>query len=195
MIFLTKTVPQYKSSTNIVLHPCYISKYFRYWPKLNFTKMYSVQSVVCVYQKDWLWMLIELNCHLIFMLACSIYHDILSIESWIVKLYAAASEMRDSESHSSRVETVIELYKRSRGVEKRRVYYQFNHWSVFPQNFKLKEFAEQIVELPGRREKIWYVECKFGCQPRKSKAILCMTNGSKVLIYLSFLLFLKDLLL
>ena len=54
------------------------------------------------------------------MLACSIYHDILSIESWIVKLYAAASEMRDSESHSSRVETVIELYKRiSRGWKKK----------------------------------------------------------------------------
>ena len=36
---------------------------------------------------------------------------------------------------------------------------------------------------------------KFGCQPPKSKADLCMTNGYKVLIYLSFLLFLKDLLL
>ena len=115
--------------------------------------MYSVQIVLCPNKIDWLWMLTELYCHLKFMLACSIYHDILSIESWIVKLYAAASEMRDSESHSSRVETVIELYKRSRGVEKRRVYYQFNHWSVFPQNFKLKEFAEQIVELPARREK------------------------------------------
>ena len=28
---------------------------------------------------------------------------------------------------------------------------------------------------------------KFGCQPQKSKADLCMTNGSKDLIYLSFL--------
>ena len=36
---------------------------------------------------------------------------------------------------------------------------------------------------------------KFGCQPRKGKAVFCMTNGSKVLIYLSFLLFLNDLLL
>ena len=36
---------------------------------------------------------------------------------------------------------------------------------------------------------------KFGCQPRKSNANLCMANGSKVLIYLSFLLFVKDLLL
>ena len=30
---------------------------------------------------------------------------------------------------------------------------------------------------------------KFGCQPRKGKADLCMTNGSRVLIYLSFLIF------
>ena len=31
---------------------------------------------------------------------------------------------------------------------------------------------------------------KFGCQPRKRKADLCMTNGSKVLIYLTLLNFL-----
>ena len=31
---------------------------------------------------------------------------------------------------------------------------------------------------------------KFGCQPRKNKAVLCRTNGCKVVIYLSFLLFL-----
>jgi hypothetical protein len=36
---------------------------------------------------------------------------------------------------------------------------------------------------------------KFGCLPRTGKADLCVTNGSKGLIYLSFLLFLKDILL
>ena len=35
---------------------------------------------------------------------------------------------------------------------------------------------------------------KFGCQHWKSKYV-CTTNGPKVLIYLSFLMFLKDLLL
>ena len=34
---------------------------------------------------------------------------------------------------------------------------------------------------------------KFGCQPQKSKANLWTTEGSKDLIYLSFLLFPKDL--
>ena len=35
---------------------------------------------------------------------------------------------------------------------------------------------------------------KFGCQPRKSKADLCMTNGSKVLIYLTLISFFLALL-
>jgi hypothetical protein len=33
---------------------------------------------------------------------------------------------------------------------------------------------------------------KFSCQPQKCKLVLYMSNGSEVLIYLSFLLFLKE---
>ena len=35
-----------------------------------------------------------------------------------------------------------------------------------------------------------YERKKFACQPQKCKLELCMSNGSKVLIYLSFLSFL-----
>ena len=36
-------------------------------------------------------------------------------------------------------------------------------------------------------------EKKFSCQPQKCKLELYMSNGSEVLIYLSFLLYLKEL--
>ena len=67
----------------------------------------------------------------------------------------------------------------------------------------LKNFGRAIfeaIELKGHSmlnfevttSKICNHIWKFGCQPQKSKTVLCMTNGSKVLIYLSFLLFLKE---
>ena len=76
------------------------------------------------------------------------------------------------------------------------------HW--FEAIFKI--FAHAIfeaIEVEGRSllnfeaaiSKFGNHFWKFGCQPWKSKTDLFMTNGSKVLIYLTFLSFLKDLLL
>jgi hypothetical protein len=54
----------------------------------------------------------------------------------------------------------------------------------------------EAIEVKGRSRlnfeaatsKFCNLFCKFSCQPRKSKTDFCMTNSSKVLIYLSFLL-------
>ena len=43
-----------------------------------------------------------------------------------------------------------------------------------------------MLNFEAATSKFCYHFLKFGCQPWKSKTDLCMTNGSKVLIYLSF---------
>ena len=62
--------------------------------------------------------------------------------------------------------------------------------------FSLRPF--EVIEVEWRSmlnfdqifSKIGNWVWKFGCQPRKGKVDLCMTNGSKVLIYLTLLYFL-----
>jgi len=67
------------------------------------------------------------------------------------------------------------------------------HW--FEAIFKIFACAVfEAIKVKGLRSEVIEVATskfcnhfqKFGCQPQKGKADLCMTNGSKDLIYLSF---------
>ena len=67
----------------------------------------------------------------------------------------------------------------------------FDH-AVFEANKVKKRLMLNIEVTPFKIcNNFW----KFCCQPQKIKVILSMTKGSKVLIYLYFLLFQEDLLL
>ena len=65
---------------------------------------------------------------------------------------------------------------------------------IQPQTSKKKEdvYSKKKIQIGISTSKFLIWEKKFSCQPQKCELEICMSNGSEVLIYLSFLLFHKE---
>ena len=63
----------------------------------------------------------------------------------------------------------------------------FSLWIIYLKKKKKGRFFKKKIQIGISTWKFLSWEKKFSCQPQKCKLELFMSNGSKVLIYLSFL--------
>ena len=68
----------------------------------------------------------------------------------------------------------------------------FSLWIIYLKKKKKGRFFKKKIQIGISTSKFLSWEKKFSCQPQKCKLELYMSNGFQVLIYLSFLLLLKE---